>query len=360
MSFVTEELTRYSQQIKLPEVGLSGQEKLKNTRVLCIGVGGLGSSLSLYLAAAGVGTLGIVDDDVVELSNLHRQILYHSLQINQPKAFAAKEQLVALNPTIQVNAYPERLTQQNAAALIKQYDIIVDGSDNFYTRYLAHDYCFALNKPYIYASASQFQGYSSIFYGKQGPCFHCLFPKESTRQVIPNCGIGGVLGTLPGILGMIQATEIIKWVLKIGDSLERRLLIVDLLKMTFKEVNLIQNPDCQLCVHHQFFSENKVESFACQYSNHKDYGITYEKLPEFLQRNAMLVDVRTLEEHQKKNIGGKLIPLTELPQRLHELNPEQMIILYCFSGQRSMAALNMLLERGVNSVKYLINGIANL
>lgn len=213
-------LTRYSQQIKMEEIGLDGQEKLKNSRVLCIGLGGLGSPLLLYLAAAGVGVLGIVDDDIIELSNLHRQILYNHTHINKKKAVTAKKQLLAINPLIQVESYSSRLTEENAAELITQYDIIADGTDNFYTRYLIHSICFELEKPYVYASASGFQGYCSIFHGKQDPCLHCIFPVSVSDINIPNCEGAGVIGTLPGMLGIIQATEIIKWILQIGNPLK--------------------------------------------------------------------------------------------------------------------------------------------
>lgn len=357
-SLSTDELIRYSQQIKLDEIGFQGQEKLKNARVLCVGLGGLGSPLLLYLAAAGVGTLGIVDDDVVELSNLQRQILYRLPQVALQKTVAASATLLALNPSIQVNTYSEKLTENSAAKLISQYDIIADGSDNFYTRYLIHDVCFELDKPYVYASASQFQGHCSIFYGSKGPCFRCLFPMPPSSDTIPNCDTGGVLGVLPGLLGIIQAAEIIKWILKIGNSLEKRLLLIDLLKMTFKEVHLSQNPDCKLCVHHQPLTI-PINPINCQHSiDFKKHAITSEQLSEFFQHDStMLIDVRTAKEHEIQNIGGKLLPLTELPRRLSELKRNYNIILYCQSGKRSLLALNILLEAGFTSVNYLIGGL---
>lgn len=354
-SLSADELIRYSQQIKLDEIGFSGQEKLKNARVLCVGLGGLGSPLLLYLAAAGVGTLGIVDDDVVELSNLQRQVLYRSSQVAHQKTIAASAQILALNPLIQLHAYSEKLTENNAARLINNYDIIADGSDNFYTRYLIHDVCFELKKPYVYASASQFQGYCSIFYGSNGPCFRCLFPSPPSSDMVPDCNTSGVLGALPGLLGIIQAAEIIKWILKIGHSLEKRLLMVDLLKMTFKEIHLSQNPDCKRCVHHQSLSLT-ITATQCHHAiDFKKYAITPEQLSEFLERDhpTMLVDVRTTKEHEIQNIGGKSLPLAELPHRLSELKRNHHIILYCHSGQRSLLALNILLEAGFTSVKYL-------
>ena len=242
LNFSTDELIRYSQQIKLDGIGLSGQQKLKNARVLCIGLGGLGSPLLLYLAAAGVGTLGIIDDDQVELSNLQRQILYRLSQVSEQKVTATKAQLLALNPHIQVHSYAAKLTEHNAAELISQYDLIADCSDNFPTRYLILDTCLDFNKPYVYASASRFQGYCSLFHGS--PCFRCLFPRSANADNVATCQGEGVLGVLPGILGIIQATEILKWLLKLGNPLEKRLLIIDLLKMSFKEIQLAQNPDC--------------------------------------------------------------------------------------------------------------------
>ena len=357
-SLSADELMRYSQQIKLDEIGLPGQEQLKNARVLCVGLGGLGSPLLLYLAAAGVGTLGIVDDDIVELSNLQRQILYRLPDVTLKKTVAASAQLLALNPSIQVNSYHEKLTEKNAAELINQYDIVADGSDNFYTRYLIHDVCFDLKKPYVYASASQFQGYCSLFYGSKGPCFRCLFPIPPQHDTIPNCNAGGVLGVLPGMLGIIQAADIIKWILKIGNPLEKRLLMIDILKMTFKEIQIAQNPDCTLCVHHPL--SQRMNSLGCQRPiDLKKYAITSEYLPEFLQQNSKttLIDVRTVKEHETHNIGGKLIPLTELPHRLSELDPSHHIIVYCQSGKRSLVALTILLEAGFTSVNYVVGGV---
>ncbi|WP_052117550.1 ThiF family adenylyltransferase [Legionella norrlandica] len=362
LNLTTEESVRYSQHIKLEEIGLVGQKKLKNARVLCIGLGGLGSPLLLYLAAAGIGGLGIVDDDIVELSNLQRQILYNRSHIKQKKTTIAKAQLLALNPSLQVNSYSKRLTEKNAAELISQYDIIADGSDNFHTRYLIHHMCFQLEKPYVYASASQFQGYCSIFHGKQEPCFHCLFPASTTNRNIANCEAGGVLGTLPGLLGIIQATEIIKWILQIGNPLNRRLLVVDLLKMAFKEITLTKNADCEYCVHHHPLKELIYPVNCHSQIDSKHYSITLDELNQLFQKNTSihLIDVRTAKEHEIQNIGGKILPLEELPHRLDELNPMQPIVLYCQSGKRSQIALRLLLEAGFTSVKYVVNGLTEM
>jgi molybdopterin/thiamine biosynthesis adenylyltransferase/rhodanese-related sulfurtransferase len=342
----SDDFHRYAKQIKLEPVGVSGQEKLKQARVLCVGLGGLGSPLALYLAGAGVGTLGIIDGDQVALDNLHRQILYHQHHANQAefKVTAAKEQLLALNPSIQINTYPERLTAENVANLIADYDIIADGSDNFYTRYLVHDYCYAQGKPYVYASASQFQGYCSIFDGKHGPCLRCLFPSSSPGNT-PNCGDSGILGVLSGLLGLMQATEVIKWIINLGLPLTGRLLKIDLLQLSFKEIRLTQHPDCPVCVHHQ-----PPEVTTPCTTTHP--VIRPDQLLAFLQQHpeAVLVDVRTPEEHAEYSIGGQLIPLAELPHRLNELDPKRLTVLYCHLGIRSQAGLKLLQEAGFSSV----------
>jgi sulfur-carrier protein adenylyltransferase/sulfurtransferase len=353
-----DEIMRYAQQIKLPEMGQNGQKKLKYARVLCIGLGGLGSPLLLYLAAAGVGKLGIVDHDKVELTNLQRQILYRSHHLGQAKSISAREQLLALNSSIEVNSYTEKLTQDNADELISQYDIIADGSDNFATRYLIHDTCFKFNKPYVYASAGQFQGYCAIFHANQeNPCLRCLFP-YATSPTSVNCATGGVIGVLPGLLGVLQATEIIKWILKIGTGLVKRLLMVDLLAMSFKDIYLSKNLDCQLCVYREFAHDEPISAIACPEDRTlKNYALSAKQLIHLLQKsNTSLVDVRSEAEHKDKNIGGKLIPLIELPYRLNELDLNYTIILYCLSGKRSLQAIKILLAAGFTSVKYLRKG----
>ncbi len=352
-----DEIKRYAQQIKLSEIGLHGQKKLKHARVLCIGLGGLGSPLLLYLAAAGVGKLGIVDHDNVELTNLHRQILYREQHLGQAKSTSAREQLLALNLSIEVNSYTEKLTPDNADRFVSQYDIIADGSDNFATRYLIHDTCFKFNKPYVYASAGQFQGYCAIFHANQeNPCLHCLFP-YATSPTSVNCATDGVIGVLPGLLGILQATEIIKWILKIGTGLVKRLLMVDLLAMSFKDIHLSKNLDCQLCVYREFAHE-PISTIVCPEDiSLKNYALSAKQLIHLLQKsNISLVDVRSEAEHKDKNIGGKLIPLIELAYRLNELDFNHTIILYCLSGKRSLQALKILLAAGFTSVKYLSKG----
>jgi adenylyltransferase/sulfurtransferase len=334
--------SRYQQQIKLPEIGIAGQEQLQNARVLCIGAGGIGVTLLAYLAAAGVGTIGIVDDDRIDETNLHRQILYREEHLQQSKAVVAKEQLQALNSSIQVHAYELRLNRENAEQLLNDYDLVADCSDNFATRYLLHDLCFHFNKPYIYASAQQFQGYCALFYGKDNPCLHCLFPELPQR--VTNCQEGGVLGTLPGLLGIIQATELLKWITNAGTSLLNRLLCIDFLTMNIKTIHLLKNSECAFCVHGQIREERYG---ACMTSN---------ELPLFIDKhpNALLLDVRTRQEHEAKNIGGKLIPLAELEQRLHELDSSVPIVVYCQTGKRSFQAFNILKAAGFALVYHLV------
>lgn len=356
-----DEVSRYSQQIKLPEIGLVGQNKLKNARVLCVGLGGLGSPLTMYLAAAGVGTLGIIDNDVVDLSNLHRQILYRTSHIDKLKALAAKEQLLALNPNIQINLYSDKLNKENVHDIINQYDVVADGTDNFHTRYMLHDACFASEKPYIYASAAQFHGHCSVFHGKNGPCLRCLFPSPPRSDLSPSCDLGGVLGVVPGLMGVIQAAEIIKYLLEVGTSLKNRLLIVDILKMKFREVQVEQNPDCALCVHNHVKPE-LYQLSPCPQLELQNYALLPEQLFALLEQGSQidLIDVRTIKEHEFKNIGGKVLPLSELPSRLDELDPSHTIVLYCQSGKRSESALNVLKEAGFSYLKYLKNGIAQV
>lgn len=352
---IAPELKRYTQHIKLEEIGLVGQEKLKSARVLCIGAGGIGVSVLPYLAGAGVGTIGVIDDDVIDESNLHRQILYQEKEVHQAKAAVAVTKLQALNSSINLHTYEFRINADNAAEIISQYDLVADCSDNFYTRYLVHDTCFRLEKPYVYASALQFQGHCSVFYGTQNPCLHCLFPV--IPDATPNCHNGGVLGTLPGLLGIFQATEIIKWITNSGVSLLNRLLCIDLLTMEIKKILLVKNEKCQFCVHGQSIDERIFEN--CSTSFDRTCTLSSEALPTFLQENpdVLLLDVRTTEEHTARNLGGKSIPLAELSTRLHELDPLQSILIYCQSGQRSQKAVTLLKQAGFRSIYHLAKGI---
>ncbi|MBI2786120.1 MAG: HesA/MoeB/ThiF family protein [Legionella longbeachae] len=353
------EFKRYNQQIKLEEIGIDGQKKLQNARVLCIGAGGIAATLLSYLAAAGVGTIGIIDDDLIEEGNLHRQILYQEKHINKAKAEIAKKQLLALNSHINILTYEFRLTAENAEELITPYDFIADCTDNFYTRYLIHDTCFGMEKPYFYASAYQFQGHCSVFYGKHNPCLHCLFP------IVPktgaNCQDDGVLGTLPGLLGLLQATEIIKWITQSGVSLLNRLLCINFLTMEMSHINLIKNDKCQFCVHGKLTADNVID-FCNSSFELNTFSVSAQIFPYFLQRNpdTLLLDVRTVEEHVAKNLGGKSIPLNELPSRLTELDSKQLILIYCQSGRRSQKAFMILRQAGFHSIYHLTKGIESL
>lgn len=356
MTITPDEIKRYSQQLKLNEIGLAGQLKLKNAKVLCIGAGGLGSSLSFYLAAAGVGTIGIVDDDIVELSNLQRQILYQDSAIGNKKVIFAKQQLLALNPHITINIYPERFNVENAKKLISQYDIVADCSDNFATRYLTNDACFYLNKPYVFASVSQYQGQCALFFGEKSACFRCLFPSIPADNPFANCNEGGVLGVLPGLLGIIQATEIIKWILDIGKVLINQLFMIDLLTMDVKKIHLEKNPECRLCIARDSL-ELLIQHEKCD--NFDKYAISFKELQFKLnnKEDILLVDVRSQEEHKHSNLGGISIPLPELFHRLSELNLEKLIIVYCQSGPRSIRAAHLLIENNFRSVRFLRGGV---
>jgi len=348
-----EELKRYSRQINLTQIGIEGQKKLKAARVLCIGAGGLGSPLLYYLAAAGVGTIGIIDDDNVELSNLHRQILYTTDDINKKKAETAKSKITAINPNINIITHDERLTESNATKIINNYDIIADGSDNFKTRYLVNDTCIKLTKPNIFASITQLQGQCSVF-TKDGPCYRCLFKTPPPNQ-IPDCADGGVLGAVPGILGSIQATETIKMIAQIGEPLIGQLLTVDTLTMEFKKIKLNKDPNC-ICADH---SQITIKEEPIMQETLNEYEISVQSLNEALKKenNIFLLDVREPHEPEISNIGGHLIPLGELHTRLSELQEDKTIVVYCRSGGRSADAVELLKQSGFKSVKNLVGGM---
>lgn len=351
----TEEINRYAQQIKLEKIGLAGQRTLKNARVLCIGAGGLASPLLLYLAAAGMGSLGILDDDRVELSNLQRQVLYQHAHQGHKKVHIAAQQIKALNPEVQVTIYDQRLHAENAKEIIAQYDIVADCTDNFAARYLINDVCFLLGIPFVSASVSQFEGQCTLFLGKQGPCYRCLFP-ASPSTPSQNCSEGGVLGVLPGMLGVIQATEIMKYLLKIGQVLSGRLLLLNLLHMQFRALEYTQDPACAVCA-----SPDSSHSLLLppQETSPMDDEISLQALHQRITAKEafFLLDVRTTEEHQSYNIGGVLIPLSELPARVTELDSRLDIIVYCRSGGRSLQAVEWLKAAGFQSVHSLAGGM---
>jgi sulfur-carrier protein adenylyltransferase/sulfurtransferase len=362
-----DEILRYSRHLIMPEVGMEGQQKLKAARVLCVGAGGLGSPLALYLAAAGVGTLGLVDFDVVDLTNLQRQIIHTTNDVGRPKLDSAAEKLAAINPFIQVRKFETKLTSANALDIVRQFDIVADGTDNFPTRYLVNDACVLTGKPNVYASIFRFEGQASVFAAERGPCYRCLYPEPPPPGLVPSCAEGGVLGILPGLLGVIQATEVIKLILGSGEPLIGRLLLVDALAMRFRELRLRKNPECPVCganptirelIDYQEFCGIRGESQEAPVSS----GVP-EIHPEELKArldagdDVFILDVREPHEYQICNLGGHLIPLGELPARLNELDSSREIVAHCRSGVRSAKAVTLLRQAGFAKVKNLAGGI---
>jgi adenylyltransferase/sulfurtransferase len=361
------EILRYSRHLIMPEVGMEGQQKLKAARVLCVGAGGLGSPLALYLAAAGVGTLGLVDFDVVDLTNLQRQIIHTTNDVGRPKLDSAAEKLAAINPFIQVRKFETKLSSANALDIIRQFDIVADGTDNFPTRYLVNDACVLTGKPNVYASIFRFEGQASVFAAERGPCYRCLYPEPPPPGLVPSCAEGGVLGILPGLLGVIQATEVIKLILGSGDPLVGRLLLVDALAMRFRELRLRKNPECPVCsanptirelIDYQEFCGIRGESQEAPVSS----GVPEIRPEELKARldagdDVFILDVREPHEYQICNLGGHLIPLGELPARLNELDSSREIVAHCRSGVRSAQAVTLLRQAGFAKVKNLAGGI---
>ena len=368
-----QELQRYARHLVLPEVGEEGQEKLKSAKVLIIGAGGLGSPAALYLAAAGIGTLGIVDYDVVNPSNLQRQLLHTTDAVKKSKVESAKKQLNAMNPHVNVELHESRLTSDNAISILKEYDIIVDGSDNFPTRYLVNDACVLLKKPNVYGSVFRFHGQTSIFCAKgasahggdaaRGPCYRCVYPEPPAPHLVQNCEDAGVLGVLPGIIGTIQAAETIKLILGIGTTLIGRMLLFDALNMQFQELQLKKNPECPVCGTHPTVTELIDYEEFCgmkeQEASIKNGSITVEELKSRMDRgeNIFILDVREPDEYRIVNIGGYLIPLNELPRRVHELDSAREIVVHCHHGSRSAYAVELLQQMGFANVKNLKGGI---
>jgi adenylyltransferase/sulfurtransferase len=358
------EVLRYSRHLLLPEVGLEGQRKLKAARVLTIGAGGLGSPLSLYLAAAGVGTIGIVDFDVVDLTNLQRQIVHGTSTLGQSKLESAKARLTDLNPNLKVESHEARLSADNALDIIRDYDIVVDGTDNFPTRYLVNDACVLLDKPNVYGSIFRFEGQASVFYAKEGPCYRCLYSEPPPPGLVPSCAEGGVLGVLPGIIGSIQALETIKLIIGAGDTLIGRLVLFDALKLKFRELKLRKDPDCPLCGEHPTIHELIDYEAFCGIGAAPAYQgpeIVVEQLKDELTRKGdelILVDVREPHEWEIAHIdGARLIPLSQLPDRITELDGHAEIVTYCHKGSRSMKALEILRGAGHSRVRSLAGGI---
>jgi adenylyltransferase/sulfurtransferase len=358
------EMLRYSRHLLLPEVGVTGQRKLKAARVLTVGAGGLGSPLSLYLSAAGVGTIGIVDFDVVDLTNLQRQIVHGTSTLGRSKLASAEERLTDLNPNVRIERHETRLTSENALEIIREYDIVVDGTDNFPTRYLVNDACVLLGKPNVYGSIFRFEGQASLFHAQRGPCYRCLYSEPPPPGLVPSCAEGGVLGVLPGIIGSIQALETIKWIIGAGSSLLGRLLLFDALKLRFRELELRKDPACPLCGTNPTIRELIDYEAFCGIGAEPEYAgpeITAEELRHEIDEKGsdlVLVDVREPHEWEIAHIeGARLIPLNQLPERLSELDGHAEIVTHCHHGARSMKALEILKGAGFGKVRSLAGGI---
>ena len=368
MQLSNDEIRRYSRHLILPEVGMAGQKKICSTTVLCIGAGGLGSPIAMYLAAAGIGKIGVVDFDTVDFSNLQRQLLHGTNDVGRSKAESAKETIADLNPNVEVVIHNTRLSSENALEIIAQYDIVVDGTDNFPTRYLTNDACVLLKKPNVYGSIFRFDGQASVFAPHLGgPCYRCLYPEPPPPGMVPSCAEGGVLGVLPGIVGCIQATEILKLALGKGSSLIGRLLLFNALDMKFKELKLRRDPACPLCgerptithlIDYEQFCGVTPELAAPQQNPDEVTVQDMKRALEDAKLGIRVIDVREPDEAQIARVTGvPLFPLSLLPQRFTELDPNQQIYIHCKSGVRSMKALRFLRDQGFKYVKSVQGGI---
>ena len=363
-----DEILRYSRHLIMPEVGMEGQQKLKAARVLCIGTGGLGSPLALYLAAAGVGTLGLVDFDVVDYTNLQRQIIHSTADVGRKKLDSAADKLKGINPFLNLQTFDTRLSSANALELFRDFDIIADGTDNFPTRYLVNDACVLTGKPNVYGSIFRFEGQASVFATEEGPCYRCLYPEPPPPGLVPSCAEGGVLGILPGLVGVIQATEAIKLILGNGDPLIGRLLLVDALNMRFRELKLRKNAECPVCGDQPTIKELIDYDQFCgivpetpQESSMKN-GIPQMTVKELKRRldageSVQLIDVREPYEYQIAQIGGKLIPQNDVPQRMAEIDRDREVVVHCRSGARSQRIAEYLKQQGYPRVANLAGGI---
>ncbi len=369
-----DEILRYSRHLILPEVGMEGQLKLKNAKVLMVGAGGLGAPLGLYLAASGVGRIGIVDFDVVDFTNLQRQVIHGTKDVGKKKLDSAGDSMLDINPYMQVDKFDTAITSENALDIIKDYDMVVDGTDNFPTRYLINDACVLLKKPNVYGSIFRFEGQATIFAYPGGPCYRCLYPEPPPPGLVPSCAEGGVLGILPGTIGLIQATEAVKLILGVGESLVGRLLLYDALAMRFRELKLRRNPECPVCgdhpsIHelidyHQFCgvpNPAEVAPVAEQQAGYmSDTEIDAVALKARLDRGDkfQFIDVREPNEYQIASIpGAKLIPLGDVPKRVGELDPNTEVIVHCKMGGRSAKACDFLRQSGFKNVKNMLGGI---
>jgi len=355
-----EERMRYSRHLRLPEVGEQGQLRLRGASVLIVGAGGLGSPLALYLAAAGVGRLGLVDFDRVDLTNLQRQVLYGTADVGRPKLEAAGERLAGINPHVVVEPHPQRLAADNAAAILAGYDIVADGTDNFATRYLVNDACVLAGKPNVYGSIFRFEGQVSVFWPGRGPCYRCLYPDPPAAGAVPSCAEGGVLGVLPGTIGALQATEVLKLILGCGEPLIGRLLLFDALESRFRELRLRRDPDCPVCGEQPTIRELRDGDALCAAAAGDGGDIDVRALKARFDRGdrPLLLDVRTPEEWRIARLAGaRLIPIDELASRTEELDPAREIVVYCHVGGRSALAVRYLQQRGFTRARNLLGGI---
>jgi len=363
-----DEILRYSRHLILPEVNLEGQKRLKAAKVLCIGAGGLGSPLMMYLAAAGVGTIGIVDFDTVDLTNLQRQIIHGAKDVGRLKMESARETLREINPHVETIGFEEQFSSENAMRIVKDFDVVIDGTDNFPTRYLTNDVCVLLNKPNVYGSIFRFEGQASVFWAEKGPCYRCLYPEPPPPGLVPSCAEGGVLGVLPGIVGCIQANEAIKLILGIGNPLIGRLLLFNALKMQFRELKLQKDPSCPICgtnrtitelIDYEEFCGIRGEEAAPQaVAENEEITVTQLKARMDRGEDLTIIDVREPYEYAIARIPGtKLIPLGQIEERSGELDPTAEIILHCRSGKRSADALNRLKAKGFTRLKNVVGGI---
>ncbi len=361
-----DEILRYSRHLIIPEVGVAGQKKIKSAKVLVIGAGGLGSPLVLYLAASGIGKIGIVDYDVVDETNLQRQIMHTMEDIGKSKLESAEKAIAKINPNVETETYNVQLSSENALDILKEYDVIVDGTDNFPTRYLVNDACVLLGKPNVYGSIFRFDGQITVFDGSKGPCYRCLYPSPPPPGLVPSCAEGGVLGVLPGIIGTLQALETLKLVLGAGETLAGRLVLFDALKFSFREFKLKKNPDCPICgknpTIHELIDYQQFCGVGFPADSARDSdepGISVEELKSRIDNgdDLYLLDVREPNEYEIANLGGHLIPLAELANRVGEIDPYKEVIVYCKTGGRSARAVQFLQNAGFSKVKNLLGGI---
>ena len=365
-----DEILRYSRHLIIPEVGIDGQKKLKAAKVLLVGAGGLGAPLGLYLSAAGIGHIGMVDFDVVDFTNLQRQVIHSTSDVGRKKLDSAADKMLGINPNVNITKHEVALSSENALDILKDYDMVVDGTDNFPTRYLVNDACVLLGKPNVYGSIFRFEGQATVFAYEGGPCYRCLYPEPPPPGLVPSCAEGGVLGILPGTIGLIQATEAVKLILGIGEPLVGRLLLYDALAMRFRELKLRRNPECPACGEHrtitklidyqQFCGIPQQPAGAVQEAKMSDTEIDPTEVKRKLDRgdNFVLIDVREPHEYRICSIpGARLIPLGEFPKHVGEFDPESDIVIHCRSGVRSAKACNVLRQAGFEHVRNMVGGI---